>query len=132
MLNLQLDSLVVLLLDIETALDVKDLTDIVPRIGEIRTMQGRLDSAQQNEIILEHANEGLKKQLAEQEAPVEAAWAGEKAAMDRATWSAWGLAEVKHALEFPVVVVNRSLLFDHKLEKEVKLNRTEIIQFLIP
>ena len=41
------------------------------------------------------------------------------------------LADVRDALNFPVDIVNRSLLFTNFLEKDGKINRAQIIRFLM-
>ena len=45
--------------------------------------------------------------------------------------SARALADVRDALNFPVDTVNRSLLFTNFLEKDGKINRSQIIRFLM-
>ena len=57
--------------------------------------------------------------------------AEQRAAEQRAETSAKALTEVKAALDFPVDIVNRSLLLTNFLEKEGKINRPQIIRFLM-
>ena len=57
--------------------------------------------------------------------------AKQQAAEQKADASARALTEVRTALSFPVDVVNRSLLFTNFLEKEGKINRPQIIRFLL-
>lgn len=55
----------------------------------------------------------------------------EKAAVKRANWSRWALAEVRSYLNFLVDIVNRSFLYNARMEKEGKITRGQIICFLL-
>ena len=57
--------------------------------------------------------------------------AEQQTAERKADASAQALSEVQTALSFPVDTVNRSLLFTAFLEKEGKINRSQIIRFLM-
>ena len=57
--------------------------------------------------------------------------AEQRAAERRANTSAQVLIDVRAALDFPVDTVNRSLLFTAFLEKEGKINISQIIWFLM-
>ena len=61
----------------------------------------------------------------------ELARAEQRAADWRVDASAWALAEVRTAFNFSVDTVNRGLLFTNFLEKEGKINRPQIIRFLL-
>ena len=73
----------------------------------------------------------LREQVRHTEAALLEARRQKEEAEEKANASARALEQVRTALTFPVDTVNRSLLYTEELEKGERLNRSQIIRFLI-
>lgn len=92
MVNMQLQDFSNFVMDVRTALMVKELTDIMPQIVEVRKIQGRLEAVQKNQAVLAQVMEVIQKQLAEKQAALEAVQQLERVVIDRGSRFAWALA----------------------------------------
>ena len=112
------------LLDIHKELGQDDATATISRIRELRQNEVNLQVLREQQTTLNATVRRMKEQtdLARRECA---------AAELRAEDSARALADVRDALNFPVDIVNRGLLFTNFLEKDGKINRAQIIRFLM-
>ena len=112
------------LLDIHKELGLDDATATINRIRELRQNEVNLQVLREQQNTINATIRRMREQtdLARRECA---------AAELRVEDSARALADVRDALNFPVDTVNRSLLFTNFLEKDGKINRAQIIRFLM-
>ena len=86
---------------------------------------------EERQTTLTQTNAKLRSQLEKAETALEEAHRTTREAQERAKASRRALTEVCTALGFPVDIVNRAFLYTENLERDEKLNRAQIIRFLL-
>ena len=128
--NQEIADLTHFLAEVMKELGVERSGDVLGRLKELRSAESRVKIAEEQQASLIHTAENLRKQVERAELDVSLARMEMEEAKRQADTSARALVEVRTALAFPVDTVNRSLLYTEQLEKEEKLNRSQIIRFL--
>lgn len=119
------------ILGVVQRLGVPALDDIIPRIQDLQRKEVQLTVLEDQQKVMTQAMTQLREQVRNTEGALLEARRQKEEAEERANASAKALGEVRNALEFPADTVNRSLLYTEELEKGERLNRGQIIRFLL-
>ena len=107
------------------------IEDLFSRLDGIKTRDILLRQMEDRQAILNRTNSDLRDRLQKTEDALRTAHRSEEEAQAKANTSGRAMVEVCEALSFPVDTVNRALLFTENLERDEKLNRGQIIRFLM-
>jgi hypothetical protein len=125
---LERDSLIAAIMGEAKATGVEDLFN---RFKDMKKKDVLLQQMENRQAQLNQTNANLREQVERLEGALREAGLQMAQAQEKANASGLALAEVQTALSFPADTVNRALLFTENLERDEKLNRGQIIRFLL-
>ena len=105
--------------------------ELFDRIAEAKKKDVLLRQMEERQTLLNQTNAHLQDRIGKLEANLREAFLQMTEAQEKANASGKAMEEVRTALSFPVDTVNRALLFTETLERDEKLNRGQIIRFLL-